>query len=1165
MSDTIAKLGIEFDSGPLGQAATALDKVTTAGKGTAQATTDVGKASSDAAKTITEVGKAAEDTARKLKQQEEAAKAATRATKELDQAEEQGEQKRKARHRYGGGGYGAGARANPGPGVGDPGFFNPSYRPGGGGPPPPPPPPNNLQRTLDIATRVGDRAGYQSELVRYMEGLSASSSGAALSLGRVAVAAGITLAAVTALAGGYYVLAGATAQAQDHFSRQERQLAALSGSTLTAAGTSRAIRESGYSTGLGGEGAFQNYLTMERAGRGQLGGGQTLALTQAIERLTLIAGGGGEAAKANVGRVAGLIDSRGGVDSSALTKFLDDMPNVERVLASTMGKSREELRGLAATGRITSEQLITAFLGAGAAIRKTFDDVARSADQASQRSKDATAELASAIGERIHASPFVQAVRNSAADLKLAIAEAIRPTSAADRVWNYDAASGSMLAQDLDRERRMGPGANSAAARRFTGGPRRTIGAPTAAEIDEFNRLNAENVMAQLSPGSAGQATSDVFADKAKRNLKGTDEQAIILTERLKVLTASYGELQGKIGVAADEQRKFVGEQIGQTQAAIRALLDPFMTFGRGTGDRAAAVGYGGGFQGRVSIRQQAIALADSQAQRYGTDRATELDAATVEVQKRANVELQNTILLKGKEIEVYREYNKALGQGRDAMIKARADAEAFRTVAATGDPTSADGIAQIKALSKVLEDLFRVMDEERVKNTLLGLEDQVDSLKGQRSTIADGGWMQRQQAAIAAGNTAERQTTGAGALTEQIFRQREALQAEQMVHDTLRNAQYLRGVYGQGPVQRRESDLNRRIEDAQRNVEPDYRGEVAKAMRAEDEAKRADELNRQTMEMERQIKVLQEEDKIVTAVGEERAAQLAVLQKKRELEEAGNVAGTKEYDDAVKTTDELARQQYRTNQRRQEAQAYQQIFDNLGNNIERSLGTAFEDAFRHGTLSAKKAKELISDIVWGLANDVFRATVSRPLSNFVTNSAQNYASQAASALGSGGFWQSIAGLFGGGGGAGVDAWAGGIPSAMAVNFARGGVFRGGAVVPFARGDVVTRRHSFPMAHGGRGEVGEAGTEGILPLRRDPATGQLGVQSGGRGGGTKIEVYDQRTSSGSQPVTIEEQNTPDGRKVKLLIRDEVRRQVAGGDLDKEMRTSYGVQRQTAAR
>lgn len=60
--------------------------------------------------------------------------------------------------------------------------------------------------------------------------------------------------------------------------------------------------------------------------------------------------------------------------------------------------------------------------------------------------------------------------------------------------------------------------------------------------------------------------------------------------------------------------------------------------------------------------------------------------------------------------------------------------------------------------------------------------------------------------------------------------------------------------------------------------------------------------------------------------------------------------------------------------------------------------------------------------------------------------------------------------------------------------FANGGAFSQGRVMPFAKGGIVSSPAMFPM-RGGRGLMGEAGPEAIMPLSRGP-DGKLGVQGG---------------------------------------------------------------------
>ena len=60
--------------------------------------------------------------------------------------------------------------------------------------------------------------------------------------------------------------------------------------------------------------------------------------------------------------------------------------------------------------------------------------------------------------------------------------------------------------------------------------------------------------------------------------------------------------------------------------------------------------------------------------------------------------------------------------------------------------------------------------------------------------------------------------------------------------------------------------------------------------------------------------------------------------------------------------------------------------------------------------------------------------------------------------------------------------------------FANGAAFSQGKVMPFAKGGIVGSPTTFPM-RGGRGLMGEAGPEAIMPLARGP-DGRLGVQAG---------------------------------------------------------------------
>lgn len=124
---------------------------------------------------------------------------------------------------------------------------------------------------------------------------------------------------------------------------------------------------------------------------------------------------------------------------------------------------------------------------------------------------------------------------------------------------------------------------------------------------------------------------------------------------------------------------------------------------------------------------------------------------------------------------------------------------------------------------------------------------------------------------------------------------------------------------------------------------------------------------------------------------------------------------------------------------------------------------------------------------------------------------------------------------------------------------ANGGAVVNGRIERFAGGGVVTRPTLFPMASG-TGLMGEAGPEGVLPLKR--VGGKLGVNAAGLG--TVVNIIDQR--SGAPAPRVSENQGPDGRKViSVLIRDEIRKGMADGSFDRSMAANFGLGRRAATR
>ena len=136
---------------------------------------------------------------------------------------------------------------------------------------------------------------------------------------------------------------------------------------------------------------------------------------------------------------------------------------------------------------------------------------------------------------------------------------------------------------------------------------------------------------------------------------------------------------------------------------------------------------------------------------------------------------------------------------------------------------------------------------------------------------------------------------------------------------------------------------------------------------------------------------------------------------------------------------------------------------DDIGKDIGLTFSSAFEDAVVQG----KK----FSDILKGIGDDLLRLLVRKSITEPIVG-----------AIGGINWGSLLAGFLGS---------------------AKGNAFGPSGVIPFATGGIVNSPTLFGFAGGKTGVMGEAGTEGILPLKRG-RDGKLGVIASGMGGGVVI-------------------------------------------------------------
>jgi lambda family phage tail tape measure protein len=191
---------------------------------------------------------------------------------------------------------------------------------------------------------------------------------------------------------------------------------------------------------------------------------------------------------------------------------------------------------------------------------------------------------------------------------------------------------------------------------------------------------------------------------------------------------------------------------------------------------------------------------------------------------------------------------------------------------------------------------------------------------------------------------------------------------------------------------------------------------------------------------------------------------------------------------------------------------------------IEQNFSDLFFDAWQGNLKSASDYFKAFSDSIGRMASDLAGQMLKTGL------------------FGAGGNGQQIGGLFGMlfGGGSLVDPY----------GHAKGGVFDAAGHVPFARGGVVNRPTLFPFA-AGVGLMGEAGPEGILPLKRTRG-GNLGVEASG--GGVQVIV----NNNSPERASVREARGPDGmRQIFVTIGADI---ANGGPVARAMEQTYGVKR-----
>jgi len=189
--------------------------------------------------------------------------------------------------------------------------------------------------------------------------------------------------------------------------------------------------------------------------------------------------------------------------------------------------------------------------------------------------------------------------------------------------------------------------------------------------------------------------------------------------------------------------------------------------------------------------------------------------------------------------------------------------------------------------------------------------------------------------------------------------------------------------------------------------------------------------------------------------------------------------------------------------------------------NAAKDLGFTFRSAFEDAIIEGKKLSEVLSSLLKDIERIIIRKAITEPLGGAISD------------------------FF----------------SPAKTTSAHGNVFSGNRLVPFLEGGLITHPTLFPMADGGMGLAGEAGTEAIMPLFRT-GSGDLGVKSTGNGG-VEINVYAPEGSN----VKTDRQKIGDREQINIIIDEAVAGSVSSPSSKtyRALKNSFGLKQSLTVR
>jgi tape measure domain-containing protein len=983
---------------------------------------------------------------------------------------------------------------------------------------------------------------------RAFQGLTGFVTGSAVGA-MTGIAAGVAVVSAA-----YMKLQGVLAESQDEYRLLSGQIRiAVHDADLAAEATQRVI-DSANRAGISVEAYADTFTRFERI-RKEMGltTEGVLDFTEAITKLGKISGSSPQQIQMGLMQLSQGLGS-GKLQGQDLKFMMEDMPALGEYIAKGMGVSIGRLKDMGSNGELTPEKVV-------GALKKSYEDIDKEAAhlpetvaQATQRMKNDFGGLKAALGEVLMSTQVVQAGLN-AMDGGMQWAKN-RLTD------NYTLAQLEKLKADLQKDqvdfRMQGMNTSGLDARmkevQALIDKQQKAAAASKKEAAEQPEHDADNLKTRI-------AESDTYAKKQKE-----------LKQNIADVTAQIEKLNNGIGYSTDKDKAdkldYFTRALGRMNEEMRksgtAAQQMAQSLDNATSDRNI---YGIGSSG---IAQSTRKLSEDAASKGQPIIPGDYDALFAKGELSTNIDKNALASISAKA-----ELSKMGGVGASGSTRAKLDAAAsaeqyraqtFGTGLQAYTPEANDAVKQYQ------ESLEKVALAQNAVNEATARFGASSSLRVAQAGLAvagDGPYAVQLAQQRAQRSQRNAQSPGVGDLEFSSWQAQQDLAVKQQLAEAQRTTQQLRDEIGSAGSPNSLAAIRAQAEadKIRRSTAPGAAqdGLIADAMQ-QPQLKQDQQLADQTEQMKRQLDLAREQAAIYRKGGADMDEQLAIVQKRYELEQAGLTPSNQYYQTQLQLTAELAKQTREMNQQKTFAGDFQKAFGDVARTIGTDLTRTFDTLF---TTTGSKMKALlngISGLVQNVSNTIIQDMIVKPFEQIATQYGSSLLQKFLNGLGGGTGSTSTLGL-----GSGIDSSVASstsslyTPSVSAYNFtmnAKGGAYDSPSLSSYS-GQVLTKPTFFAFASGA-GVAGEAGPEGILPLARG-ANGSLGVKAyGGSSGGDSapaITIIDQRTAKDSQPVQTSSGSDASGKKfIQVLVRDTVKGGMAAGEYDATMKANFQATR-----